>query len=105
MFKVLANSTLNTNLLRSDPLTADDDGVLMVGSGYVGCLKEGPNIVLSDRSAKVIFQNVEFGKCPITLCKFLDSDSTHVFSLLYVRFGSSLTQLRGFKNSLVLDKL
>ncbi|XP_054270391.1 protein crumbs isoform X2 [Macrosteles quadrilineatus] len=65
---VIANSTLNRELLMSDPVMADDEGYLLVGSGFVGCIKEGPNVVLHERSSRVTFQNVEFGKCPLTLC-------------------------------------
>ncbi|XP_046669782.1 protein crumbs-like isoform X1 [Homalodisca vitripennis] len=65
---VIANSTLNTNLLKSQHLAPDDDGYLLVGSGFIGCIKEGPNVVLSERSPRVFIHNVEFGKCPLTLC-------------------------------------
>lgn len=60
-FQVIANSTLNSEILKVNITT--DQSVLRVGDGFEGCLLEGPNFIFNssfNQGYKVVW-----GHCPL----------------------------------------
>lgn len=52
----------------------NDNAVLVVGNGFIGCILEGPSIVFNPSNGQIQAYNVEWGQCPLPPKACMDID-------------------------------